>query len=621
MNSARASIRGVWVAFFVAACGGSPTSTPQTSGQGGSSGGGPQTGRTNTGAQGGTTFAASGQGGSAAGTTGGTSTAGVTGGASAADTTGGKSAAGGTSSVSATGGKPAAGGTSNASPTSGKTGNAGGATIAEDTGGKASTGGGTSAGGNATGGTQAQGGATSATGGATSASTSSTRPPLITSADGAFWKTGTVTPVTTGTADVTADDASKNQQWNGFGGTFNEAGWDALSVLSASDKQLALTYLFDAANGANFVYGRLPIGASDYALSRYTLDDSTSADYNMDNFSIERDKQSLILYIKAALAVKSDIHLWASPWTPPAWMKDNNNIDAGNMKDDAKVLTAFALYLEKFVQAYAAEGVTIEAIHPQNEPGYSPPYPSCAWTEALYIKFIRDYLGPKFTQDNITAQIWCGTMSAPSDGTIAKDLAKDTKAMSYVKGFGLQWNTKDAIPTLQATKQPIMQSEHKCGNYSFSTDYWDNSKYDANKPQNDYAYGVESWKNIRDWIKAGVNAYSAWNMVLDTSGKNLNATTPWHQDALLTVDRTAKKLTATPAYYVFRHLSQYVAPKSTLIGVTGAGASDALAFKNPDGTTVVVMYNSGAAKKAIVSVGGTKLQFDMPSNGFATVVK
>jgi len=471
--------------------------------------------------------------------------------------------------------------------------------------------GGVAAGGGSAGGAVAQAGGSSMAGAA-----AVSLPDLVTSSDGAFWKTGTVTTVTTGTADVTADAATKKQRWDGFGGTFNEAGWDALSVLSASDKQMALTLLYDAANGANFTYGRLPIGASDYAMKRYTLAE-TANDYTMASFTIAQDKMLLIPYIKAALAIKPDIHLWASPWTPPAWMKDNNSTDKGNMKDDAQVLTAFALYLEKFVQAYAGEGITIEAIHPQNEPGYSTnPYPCCGWTGALYIKFIRDYLGPQFKKDNVPAQIWCGTMSAPSDATIATDLAKDATAMSFVKGFGLQWNANTAVSSLKSTNQPIMQSEHRCGNYNGFSSPHATSTYDPNKPQNDYAYGVESWGNIKDWIDAGVNSYSAWNMVLDTLGTNLNATTPWHQNALLVVDRAAKKLTATPAYYVFRHLSQFVAPKANVIGVSGGNA---LAFQNPDGAYVVVMYNSGAAKTAIVSVGGTKLQFAMPANGWATV--
>jgi glucosylceramidase len=571
-RSREASLIGL--AFFFAACSSSTPNT-QPGGQGGSSNGTAHTAGTSSG--------------------------------NSAGTSAGNAAGGG--SVN----------TNTAGTNSGNTAGSGSAGAENASGGNASSGGsnsGSSAGTSAGGSGSSSAGANGQAGGSSSAGNGPVvaLPDLVTSADGAFWKTGTLT-ASTATADVTADDASLKQRWDGFGGTFNEAGWDALAVLSAADKALAISLLFDAANGANFAYGRLPIGASDYSMARYTLAE-TAGDYTMANFSIAQDKKLLIPYIKAALQIKPDIHLWASPWTPPGWMKDNNSTDNGNMKDDDKTLAAFALYLEKFVQAYAGEGLTIEAVHPQNEPGYVNPYPSCAWSGALYIKFIRDYLGPLFEKDKVPAQIWCGTMSAPGDGTIATNLANDSKAMAYVKGFGLQWNTKGTVSSLKSKNVPIMQTEHKCGNYDFATDYWSQSSYNASKPQNDYAYGIESWKNIKDWIVAGVNSYSAWNMVLDTLGANLNASKPWHQNALLTVDRSAKKLTATPAYYVFRHLSQFVAPKATVIGTTGG---DALAFKNPDGTLVVVMYNSGAAKKATVSLGGTKFQFDMPGNGWATV--
>lgn len=532
---------------------------------------------------------------------------------------------GGTAGTGNTSGQVGGSGPSNAgggSSTSGASNTSGAGTVA-GTSGANSTGGAGSTAGASTGGNAAGGNAPEAGSGPTAGSAGTgggpvvppvTLPELVTTSNGSFFKTGTLAASTSGTADVSTDANNKKQRWDGFGGTFNEAGWDALGVLSEADRQLAIAYLFDAANGANFNYGRLPIGASDYAMARYTLAE-TANDYTMSSFSIAQDKKLLIPFIKAALAVKPDIHLWASPWTPPAWMKDNNSTDSGNMKDNDMVLNAFALYLQKFVEAYAAEGLKIEAVHPQNEPGYVNPYPSCAWTGALYIKFIRDYLGPLFEKNNVPAEIWCGTMSNQSDGTIAQNLAKDAKAMSYVKGFGLQWNTMGSVSALKSTNQPIMQSEHRCGNYDFSSPHA-TSSYDPNKPQNDYAYGVESWLNIKDWIDAGVNSYSAWNMVLDTLGTNLNAQKPWHQNALLVVDRGAKKLTATPAYYVFRHLSQFVAPKATVLGTSGGNA---LAFQNPDGAYVVVMYNSGAAKQAVVSLGGTKYQFDMPGNGWATV--
>jgi glucosylceramidase len=458
-----------------------------------------------------------------------------------------------------------------------------------------------------------QGGTSGSTSGSSNGSSGlGSKLELITSGPNAYWNTGgQVTQVTGATADWSVDAGTTYQRWDGFGGTFNEMGWDALSAVSAQIPT-ALKLLFDANDGLNFVYGRLPLGASDYAMSWYTFDD-TANDYSMANFSIARDQQMMIPFIKAALQIRPDIHLSASPWNPPSWMRDSST---GNMKSDAQTLTAYALYFARFVEEYANQGLKIEAVHPQNEPGYA----WAKWPGSLYIDFIKTYLGPTFAQRNTAAAIWCGTMSAPADGTLATTLASDTAAMQYVKGFGLQWNTAGVASTL-APAGPVMQTEHKCGNYPFdqtywnaSTPYWTASQYNPNKPPNDHAYGEESWQLIRDWITAGVNSYLAWNMVLDTTGKSL---TGWPQNALLVVDRSAKTLTATPAYYAFRHFSQYIVAGATRIGVSGN--TGAVAFKNLDGSIVTEVYNSGnSSKTTTVGVGSALYQFDVPAHGWAT---
>ncbi len=557
-----AGVAGALVLSFSVGCGGGSSGT--RGGSGGSASGGNASGGTSP------------TGGTGAGQTGGSGTGGATGGTTGTTGSGGKG--GGAGGMSGGGG---AGG-----HTSGSAGAAG----AGPTGGNSGASGGNGASGGATG----------------SAGAGATQPELVTSGPNAYWNTqGAVMVVTGGTADLTVDETSKLQRFDGFGGCFNEMGWDALSVLPADQVTNAMKLLFDPHEGASFLYGRLPVGASDYSMSTYTLDD-TAGDYSMTNFSIARDKEKLIPFIKAALQIRPDIHLWASPWIPPDWMKDSS----GNMKSDAQTQTAYALYLARFVEEYGKEGLKIEAIHPQNEPGYA----SVHWTQALFISFFKTYLGPLFAQRSVPAEIWCGTMSAPADGTIATAMAADTEAMKYVKGFGLQWNLQSTVAAL-APKGPVWQTEHKCGNYNFATPYWDQSRYDANMPQNDHAYGEESWQLIRDWIVAGVNAYSAWNMVLDTVGKSL---TGWPQNALLVVDRSAKKLIVTPAYYVFRAFSQYIAPGATRIKISGS--TDALAFQNPDGTIVTEVYNKGTTvKTTTVAVGSTSYRFDVPAHGWATL--
>jgi glucosylceramidase len=430
----------------------------------------------------------------------------------------------------------------------------------------------------------------------------SSLPDLMISSKDNYWKAGTFITITDGTPDLTVDKNSKKQAWEGFGGTFNEMGWDALSVVS-SEIPKVMTLLFDADSGANFVYGRIPLGASDYAMSWYTLAE-TANDYSMTNFTIARDKQKLIPFIKAALQVKPNLHLWASPWICPSWMKDGSN-----MKSDAQTLEAYALYFARFVEDYGKEGLKIEAIHHQNEPGYA----QVRWTQSLFVTFIKTYLGPKFTERNVPAQIWCGTMSNPTDSNIAKACMNDAAAMKYIVGFGLQWNLEPIVPTL-AQKGRVWQTEHRCGNYNFEAKYWDQSRYSSSKPQNDHLYGEESWQLIRDWVVAGVNSYCAWNMVLDTYGKSLGN---WPQNALLVVDRSAKKLIITPAYYVFRHFSQYIDSGATRLGTTGD--TNALAFMNPDGSIITQVYNKNdVSKKMTIMMTGSLYQFDVPAHGWAT---
>jgi glucosylceramidase len=437
-------------------------------------------------------------------------------------------------------------------------------------------------------------------------------PSLVTSAEGAYWKTdGQLTEVASGDADVTVDDGAVAQRWDGFGGTFSERSAEYLSQLSASDKEMALQLLFGP-NGLRFNRGRIPIGASDYAIDRYTLDE-TPGDTSMSMFSIERDKQKLIPYIKAALAVAPGLHLWASPWSPPTWMKSNGAFDGGTMMEDDATLQAFALYLAKFVQEYGKQGIPIEVVHPQKEPNLALDFPSCVWSPAAMTKFIGAYLGPTFADQNVNAQIFLGSLSEDDRSgralAIISAVMADAAATTYVQGFGFEWDGVPLVAAVEAMNLPIWQDNHNVGNLPWGTSF----RRDA--APNDHAYAVTSWGFIRDWIRAGVDTYFTSSMILDSVGVGIG-TMAWPQNALLVVDTSSKKLVVTPAYYLFRQLSPYVDPGANVVGTTGG---DALAFKNPDGTIVAVLYNSGDAKTTIVAMAGKKLQFEMPANGWATV--
>jgi glucosylceramidase len=434
-------------------------------------------------------------------------------------------------------------------------------------------------------------------------------PVVITSSEGNFWLVVEATEGS-GNATITVDDGSEQQEWDGFGGTFNEMGWDALGVLSQEDRDRAISLLFDYADGLGLTYGRIPVGSSDYALSRYSLNE-TANDYEMESFSIERDREKLIPYIHAAQAVKADIKFWASPWSPPTWMKDNGAFDRGRMKNDAQTLGAHALYLARFVEEYATEGIDISAIFPQNEAGYEQDYPSCSWSGSQMADYVANQLGPTFEERGLATEIWVGTLSNPdADNAIGKAVLGNGTAKGYAKGAGFQWGMIDHIGEYKSYGIRLWQTEHKCGNYP-----WEGG-YKADKAPNDYAYAIESWGLLKNWIGAGVNAYAAWNMVLDTVGRSLDNVRPWNQNALLIVDRNAKQLIATPTYYVFRHLAQYTDPGAKRVSTQGGNA---IAFKNPDGSIMLALYNEGGAGNITVSALGKTIQFMGPGRGWATV--
>src|SRR5690606_14306045 len=175
-------------------------------------------------------------------------------------------------------------------------------------------------------------------------------PSLVVSSSGNYWNEGEAMVVESGTANFTVNSGMEQQEWHGWGGTFNEAGWDALQELSEADRQMAMTLLFDEESGIGFDWGRIPIGPSDYAVDRYTLSDGPAS------FSVARDEQYLIPYIKAAQTIKDDVIYWASPWTPPPWMKTGETESDGYDKGifNSAYYQDYADFFVSWIQAYEA---------------------------------------------------------------------------------------------------------------------------------------------------------------------------------------------------------------------------------------------------------------------------
>ncbi len=414
--------------------------------------------------------------------------------------------------------------------------------------------------------------------------------------------------------DFEAFPARRRQTVAGFGGAFNEKGWDVLQVLSPEERTQVMKRIFAQGEGLSLTMGRIPIGASDYALSRYALDE-TPGDLAMEHFSIDRDRKALIPYIRAAQAQNPKLRFWASAWSPPPWMKDNGSFDSGAMKDDPKIYAAYALYLAKFVEAYRGEGIPVEEVAVQNEPYILTAYPSCRWEPAQYRTFVRDHLGPTLEKRNAGAKVMLGTFNQADNQAHAMAVLQDPAARAFVGTLGLQW---DGLPIADAAHKivpglPVWHTETDCGNH-----HWEPG-FDANKPQNDFVYALYTWRKMRLYLDGGAEVYSLWNIVLDETGKSIDAKRPWPQNSPIVVNRATREVTYTPMFHAFEQFSRYTGPGSIVLD--GSGSRDALAFARPDGTIAVQLVNPETDERPMrIKVGERAWDAVLPARSFGTLI-
>jgi glucosylceramidase len=416
--------------------------------------------------------------------------------------------------------------------------------------------------------------------------------------------------------EILVDTSKKQQEITGFGGCFNELGWEALQSLPRPVQDTLMASLFDTISGCRFNLCRMPIGANDYALEWYSYDE-TPGDFDMKNFSIERDEKRLIPYIKMAQAYNPLLRIWASPWCPPAWMKTNqhyacaSNAKFNDLPEDRqgtemttqfrmedKVLRAYALYFQKFIQAYAVKGINISTIHPQNELNSCQAFPSCIWRPEDIAMFIGNYLGPQIERTCPGTSIYMGTIERPQIERL-DTILQNPQAKKYIKGAGFQWAGKDAIPLVHQ-KYPhlaLIQTETECGDGS-----------------NDWKAAEHTWELMRHYFSNGANAYMYWNMILDETGKSQWG---WKQNSMITIDRKTGQAKYNPEFYLMKHLARYVSPGSRYIQVDN---DNCLAFMNK-GKVIVIIYNSVEKNRKVrIRVNSSDYVVNLSAHSFNTLI-
>ncbi len=395
---------------------------------------------------------------------------------------------------------------------------------------------------------------------------------------------------------------AKYQELKGLGGCFNELGWHALNFLKKNKQDEIIKELFHPEDGCRFTFCRLPIGASDFALKWYSCNE-TDEDYEMRNFSIERDRQYLIPYIRSAMEHQKNLTLFASPWSPPTWMKIPSVYNFGVLRWEEKILKAYALYFQKFVEAYQEEGIKINQIHHQNEPVADQKFPSCLWTGEQMRDFIKLYLGPLFEKSNIDCEIWLGTLNVDDYNEYILTVLSDEKAKKYIKGIGYQWWGKRIIQRTHETwtDMPLIQTENECGD-----------------GKNTYEYAHYIFDLMHHYFSNGVIAYTYWNMILPDEGES---TWGWPQNSLININPHTKKITYNPEFYVMKHFSHFLSKGAVRMGLKGEWAGNALAFENNYKELVLIIANPFKTEKELVfKINDSSYSFVLDGSSFNTII-
>jgi len=419
-----------------------------------------------------------------------------------------------------------------------------------------------------------------------------------------------------GTASMTINSKKALQTFKGWGTCFNELPWDAYNLMSNSDRVLFAQRVFNPLGDLKLTVGRIPVGASDYARGWYSCDETTG-DFTMSKFTIDRDLQTVIPSIKVAQEQNPDMMFWASPWSPPQWMKINHHYAQRKTStngcpfnvppyfndqfiDSDRYYNAYCLYFDKFIQAYAEHGIPITALAYQNEAYSNTPYPGCSWTAKTTGKFLGKYLGPYMAKHQPNVKLIVGTMNTGSLD-VYEQILNSEDVGRYCKQIGFQWEGGKQIHEVMARhpQYEAVMTESECGSGTF-----------------DWGAAVHTFQLVNHYLANGVTTYSYWNAILKDKGLS---TWGWQQNALVQVNSSTGRPRYTAEYYALKHYSHFITPGSKILYVNES--SEILAALTPAGAVVVVAGNSSdASRETTFDIDGQRLTTILPAHSFSTYV-
>lgn len=404
------------------------------------------------------------------------------------------------------------------------------------------------------------------------------------------WKSGPAPSGSSGST-ITVDTTRRYQSMMGFGASFTDSSaWLVGTKLDSAQRDALMRDLFSRRDGIGLSFLRQPMGATDFTPNgNYSYDDMPAgqSDPTLAHFSVDHDRSYTIPLLKQARRINPRLTFMATPWSPPGWMKTSDSMLGGRLKPDA--YQPLADYFAKFLKAYAAAGVPVRYVTPQNEPLHEPStYPGTYIPADQQKTFITDYLGPTLRKQGLSTRILGYDHNWDVTG-YPESLYADPATARHVTGTA--WHCYAGDPAAQTVvhndypNKPAFQTECSGGG-------WEGDE------RSGFAGAMDNVINgSRNWAKSIVR----WNLALDA------ASGPTNQGCLdcrpvVTVSQDsdgAWSYKPTADYWGLAQASKFVEPGARRVASStlGKGNVEDVAFTNPDGSTALVTYNSGSTDR------------------------
>lgn len=421
---------------------------------------------------------------------------------------------------------------------------------------------------------------------------------------------------TEGQIAIFVDPDKTFQSYMGVGAALTDASAETFYKLPKEKQQELLTAYFDKQKGIGYTLARTNINSCDFSSGSYTYVDSN--DKELKSFNIAPDRKFKIPFIKESIkAAGGSLTLFASPWSPPGWMKTNNEmLHGGKLKPE--YYDSWARYYTRFIKEYEKEGIPVWGISIQNEPMATQRWESCIYTAEEERDFLKNHLGPTMEKEGLKDKkiiVWDHNRDLIYQR--AKTYFDDPEAAKYAWGIGFHWyeDWSGGTPMYENLKRVHESFPDKHIIFTEGcAESFNASRYTA------WALGEEYGRSMINDFNNGMEAFTDWNILLDETGGPNHVQNfcfaPVHGDT-----RTGQ-LIYTNAYYYIGHFSKYLTPGAKRVSAS-ASRSQFLttAFKNGDGKLVVIVMNQGNQPASyFLWINGKAAEVKAKAHSIATLV-